>query len=98
MNKKILIGTIVLMVGSFSIGAFFNKSEASLSVIKAGVDEKGNPVCVNKSQVYLFKKNHAENKIIFFYHDASVNDASIVKSFPDEESTDLYWNALLKSW
>ena len=56
MNKKILIGTIVLMVGSFSIGALFNKSEASLSVIKAGVDEKGNPVCVNKSQVYLFKK------------------------------------------
>ena len=55
-------------------------------------------VCINKSQVYLFKKIHAENKIIFFYHDASVNDASIVKSFPDEESTDLYWNALLKSW
>ena len=96
MNKKILIGTIVLMVGSFSIGALFNKSEASLSVIKAGVDE--NPVCVNKSKSTYSKKFMRKTRLFFFYHDASVNDASIVKSFPDEESTDLYWNALLKSW
>ena len=48
-------------------GALINKSEASLSVIKAGVDEKGNPLCVNKSQVYLFKKDQAGNKIIFYY-------------------------------
>ena len=57
--------------------------------------KKENPVCVNKSQVYLFKKNQAENKIIFYYHDAKSSDASITKSFPDSESLDSYWDELL---
>ena len=67
-NNKVLLGIIVVLSASFFMGALMNKSEASLSVIKAGVDEKGHPVCVNKSQVYLFKKDQAENKIIFYYH------------------------------
>ncbi len=54
-NKK-LMGVIVLATASFLMGSFFNQSEAKLKVIKAGVDEKGNQVCINKSQVYLFKK------------------------------------------
>ena len=65
-NKKKLFGIIVLITASFLMGSFFNQSEAKLKVIKAGVDEKGNQVCINKSQVYLFKKNQAENKILFF--------------------------------
>ena len=84
--KKNIIGLALLVIGSFSMGAFFNKSEATLGVIKAGADEKGNPICVNKDQVYLFKKNQAENKIIFHYHDSQSPNASIVKSFPDELS------------
>ena len=54
-NKK-LIGIIMLVMTSFLMGSFFNQSEAKLKVIKAGVDDKGNQVCINKSQVYLFKK------------------------------------------
>ena len=64
-NKK-LIGIIMLVMTSFLMGSFFNQSEAKLKVIKAGVDDKGNQVCINKSQVYLFKKNQAENKILFY--------------------------------
>jgi hypothetical protein len=75
-----------------------NKSEASLSVIKAGVDDKGHPLCVTKSQVYLFKKDQATNKIIFYYHDAKSPDASVTKSFPDAESLDTYWEELLRKW
>ena len=92
------MGIIIMLSTSLFMGALMNKSEASLQVIKAGVDEKGNPVCVNKSQVYLFKKNQAENKIIFYYHDAKSSDASITKSFPDSESLDSYWDELLRKW
>ena len=53
---------------------------------------------MNKDQVYLFKKNQAENKIIFHYHDSQSPNASIVKSFPDEESLDKYWVDLLNNW
>ena len=53
-------------------------------------------VYVNKSKS-TYSKNSCGKQDYFLHHDASVNDASIVKSFPDEESTDLYWNALLKS-
>ena len=97
-NNKVLLGVIVMLSASFFMGALMNKSEASLSVIKAGVDEKGHPVCVNKSQVYLFKKDQAENKIIFYYHDAKSPEASVTKSFPDEESLDSYWEELLRKW
>ena len=98
MKKNMIVGLALLVIGSFSMGAFFNKSEATLGVIKAGADEKGNPICVNKDQVYLFKKNQAENKIIFHYHDSQSPNASIVKSFPDEESLDQYWVDLLNNW
>ena len=97
-NNKVLLGIIVVLSASFFMGALMNKSEASLSVIKAGVDEKGHPVFVNKSQVYLFKKDQAENKIIFYYHDAKSSEASVTKSFPDEESLDSYWEELLRKW
>ena len=98
MKKNMIVGLALLVIGSFSMGAFFNKSEATLGVIKAGADEKGNPICVNKDQVYLFKKNQAENKIIFHYHDSQSPNASIVKSFPDEEALDKYWVDLLNNW
>ena len=98
MKKNMIVGLALLVIGSFSMGAFFNKSEATLGVIKAGADEKGNPICVNKDQVYLFKKNQAENKIIFHYHDSQSPNASVVKSFSDEESLDKYWVDLLNNW
>ena len=53
-NKKVLAGVVVVLLSSLFMGALIKKSEASLSVIKAGVDERGNPLCVNKNQVYLF--------------------------------------------
>ena len=80
-NKKALLGIIVVLSASLFMGALLKKSEASMSVIKAGVDENGHPLCVNKSQVYLFKKDQAENKIIFYYHHPEDSKASIVKSF-----------------
>mgnify|MGYP005631200329 FL=1 len=98
MKKNKLSAGVFILIGLLTMGAFFNKTEANLGVIKAGVDEKGNPVCINKTQIYLFKKNQAENKIIFFYHDAQSDDAFVVKSFSDKESTDNYWEQLLKSW
>ena len=96
-NKK-LFGIIVLIAASLLMGSFFNQSEAKLKVIKAGVDEKGNQVCVNKSQVYLFKKNQAENKILFYFHDAQSDSAVVAKSFPDLESLDKYWEILIRDW
>ena len=69
MNKSkeyLFFGMLALTV---FYGGNFQKSEANLSVIKAGVDTDGNPVCINKSQVYLFKKLQAKNKIEFLYHD-----------------------------
>ena len=97
-NKKKLFGIIVLITASFLMGSFFNQSEAKLKVIKAGVDEKGNQVCINKSQVYLFKKNQAENKILFYLHDAQSENAMVAKSFPDLESLDKYWEILIRDW
>jgi len=96
-NKK-LLGVTILIMAAFLMGAFFNQSEAKLKVIKAGVDEKGNQICINKSQVYLFKKNQAENKIIFYFHDAESDSAMVAKSFPDLESLDKYWNVLIRDW
>ena len=97
-NKKALLGIIVVLSASLFMGALLKKSEASLSVIKAGVDENGHPLCVNKSQVYLFKKDQADNKIIFYYHHPEDSKASIVKSFADEKSLDTYWEELLRKW
>ncbi|MEC8244571.1 MAG: hypothetical protein VX038_07015 [Verrucomicrobiota bacterium] len=97
-SKKKLFGIIVLITASFLMGSFFNQSEAKLKVIKAGVDEKGNQVCINKSQVYLFKKNQAENKILFYFHDAQSENAMVAKSFPDLESLDKYWEILIRDW
>jgi len=62
-NKK-LIGIIMLVMTSFLMGSFFNQSEAKLKVIKAGVDDKGNQVCINKSQVFYLKK--IRQKIRFY--------------------------------
>ena len=96
--KKLSLSVFIVLSSSLLVGALLQKSEASLSVIKAGVDDKGNPECVNKSQVYLFKKDQAENKIIFYYHNPSDPNASVVKSFPDEKSLDSYWEELLRKW
>ena len=97
-NNKKLIGVIILATASFLMGSFFNQSEAKLKVMKAGVDEKGNQVCINKSQVYLFKKNQAENKILFYFHDAESDSAMVAKSFPDLESMNKYWDVLIRDW
>ena len=97
-NKKLLIGFGLCLMTSFLMGAIFQKSEATLAVIKAGVDQDGNPVCINKSQVYLFKKLQAQNKIEFLYHDPIDEKASVVKSFADSISLDKYWDSLIKNW
>ena len=97
-NKRVVIGLFCVLAASLFMGAIFEKSEAKLRVIKAGVDESGHPVCINKSQVYLFKKDQAQNKIVFFYHDAQVPKASVTKSFSNSESLDGYWEELLKNW
>ena len=97
-NNKKLIGVVMLAFASFLMGSFFNQSEAKLKVIKAGVDEKGNQVCINKSQVYLFKKHQAENKIVFYFHDAQSDSAMVAKSFPDLESLNKYWDVLIRGW
>lgn len=97
-NKRVVIGLFCVLAASLFMGAIFEKSEAKLRVIKAGVDESGHPVCINKSQVYLFKKDQAQNKIVFFYHDAQDPKASVTKSFSSSESLDGYWDELLKNW
>ena len=96
--NRVLIGIILMLSAAFFTGAIFDKSEAKLKVIKAGVDEKGHPVCVNKSQVYLFKKNEVEKTITFFYHDPASQEASVRKTFSDIEKLNKYWDELLKSW
>ena len=59
---------------------------------------KGGLTKVNKSQVYLFKKDQGQNKIVFFYHDAQSPEAFVTKSFSDSASLDIYWDDLLKNW
>ena len=80
------------------MGSFLEKPETKLNVILAGVDGKGNSVCVNKSQVYLFKRLSGENKIIFHYHDALSKEAIVSKSFQDEETLETYWDQLIRNW
>ena len=97
-SNRTLIGIILMLSAALFVGAIWDKTEAKLKVIKAGVDEKGHPICVNKSQVYLFKKNEAEKTITFFYHDPVSDDASVKKSFSDADNLNKYWDELLKSW
>ena len=42
-SNKMLMGIIIMLSTSLFMGALMNKSEASLQVIKAGVDEKRKP-------------------------------------------------------
>ena len=97
-SNRTLIGIILMLSAALFVGAIWDKTEAKLKVIKAGVDEKGHPICVNKSQVYLFKKNEAEKTITFFYHDPVSDDASVTKTFGETDNLNKYWDELLKSW
>jgi len=97
-KKSLCLGAIILLAAGFLAGSFLEKSEAKLKIIKAGVDDKGNMVCINKAQVYLFKKINPENKIIFHYHDALSKEAIVTKSFPNSETLEIYWDQLLRSW
>ena len=67
-NKKLVIGFVLVLTASFLMGAIFQKSEADLALSRRCRSD-GNPICINKSQVYLFKQLKAKNKIVFFYHD-----------------------------
>jgi hypothetical protein len=97
-NKKFKLISLLVFVSGILMGSFLEKSETKLNVIMAGVDEKGNSVCVNKSQVFLFKKMNGENKIIFHYHDALSKEAIVSKSFPDAETLETYWDQLVRNW
>ncbi len=95
--KLLASALMILGIGIF-MGSFLEKAETKMGIIKAGFDEKGNQVCVNKSQVYLFKKINGENKIVFHYHDALSKEAIVTKSFADPESLEVYWDQLLRNW
>tara|TARA_B100002019_G_scaffold30526_1_gene24489 strand:- start:1525 stop:1827 length:303 start_codon:yes stop_codon:yes gene_type:complete len=97
-NNKLLFALFIIFAGGVFMGSFLEKSETKLNVIMAGVDEKGNTVCVNKNQVYLFKKLNGENKIIFHYHDALSKEAIVSKAFPDAETLETYWDQLIRNW
>ena len=55
-SKRLVVGLFFVLASSLFMGAIFEKSGAKLKVIKAGVDDKGNPVCVNKSQFICSKR------------------------------------------
>ena len=97
-KNNLRIGLGILMLAFFLMGSLFQRSETELAVIKAGMDQDGNPVCINKSQVFLFKKILSQNKIVFFYHDPVDEKATITKSFSDRETLDRYWELLVKEW
>jgi len=98
LNKKLLLTFLIIFVSGVFMGSFLEKSETKLKVIMAGADEKGNSDCVNKSQVFLFKKLNGENKIIFHYHDALSKEAIVSKAFPDSETLETYWDQLVRNW
>ena len=75
-SKKLVVGLFFVLASSLFMGAIFEKSGVKLKVIKAGVDDKGNPVCVNKSQVYLFKKDQENAQIIRNLNDVNNNLSS----------------------
>ena len=97
-RSKLWMGAAVLLLSGVFMGSFLQKAETKLKVIKAGLDEKGNLVCVNKSQIFLFKKINGENKIVFHYHDALSKEAIVSKSFPDAETLETYWDQLVRNW
>jgi len=97
-RTKLWLGAFLLLTSGIFMGSFLQKAETKLNVIKAGLDDKGNLVCVNKSQVFLFKKLNGENKIVFHYHDALSKEAMVTKSFPDAKTLDTYWDQLLRNW
>ena len=99
-TNRVLIGIILLLSGALFTGAIWDKTEAKLKVIKAGVDEQGRAICVNKAQVYLFKKNEGLKTITFFFHDPSDANgyAEVKKSFSSAENLNKFWNELLKGW
>jgi len=98
LNNKLFCTFMIIFISGLFMGSFLEKSETKLNVIMAGVDEKGNSVCVNKSQVFLFKKLNGENRIIFHYHDALSKEAIVSKSFPDAETLETYWDQLVRNW
>ena len=95
---KLLFSFLFIFTTGIFMGSFLEKPETKLKVIMAGVDEKGNSVCVNKDQVFLFKKLNGENKILFYYHDALSKEAIVSKSFTNAESLETYWDQLIKNW
>lgn len=98
LNNKLICTFLVIFISGMFTGSFLEKPETKLKVIMAGVDEKGNSVCVNKNQVFLFKKLNGENRIIFHYHDALSKEAIVSKSFPDAETLETYWDQLVRNW
>ena len=99
-TQLILTFAALVLVGFFSSGAFREKSEATLPVIKAGVDDRGNPICINKSQIYMFTKDDSDRRILFHFHDSGARDGfSIVKKvFATNKEMNEYWEVLVKQW
>ena len=96
-NYKLLFALFIIFTGGVFMGSFLEKPETKLNVIMAGVDEKGNSVCVNKNQVYLFKKLNGENKIIFHYHDVSVK-RQLFQGISGCRNIETYWDQLIRNW
>ena len=99
-TQLILTFAALALAGFFGSGAFREKPEAALPVIKAGTDDRGNLVCVNKSQVYLLSRDASGRRILFHFHDPGARDGfSIVKKvFSSREAMDEYWEILVKQW
>ena len=91
---------LVVLIGFLGSAAFRGKSEAAMPVIQAGVDKSGNPICINKSQVYLFTKNDSDRRILFHFHDPGARDGfSVVKKvFASKKAMEEYWEVLVKQW
>ena len=51
-----------------------------MPVIQAGVDKGGNPICLNKSQIYLFSEDVPGKRILFNFHDPSARNGFSVVS------------------
>ena len=96
-NKKVITGILIFALTCLFMGAIFQKSEAELAVIKAGVDADGNPVCINKSKVYLFK-NFRHRIRLSFYIMTQLIKSICDQIFSGSEALDKYWESLLKNW
>jgi len=51
LKNNLLAGALLVFLAGILMGSFLEKPETKLNVIMAGVDEKGNSVCVNKSHM-----------------------------------------------